>query len=81
MGFADRVDEGVRQRGGEDEPEGLGLTNGKVRVAVNQDEKCSSGVDLGKTIRNSLLAGLSLRCLLDKQVEMSSGQLHVRVLS
>lgn len=65
----------MRQRRG-----GLGLSNWKDRGAINQDEKCSEGVDLGEKIRNSLLVMLNLRCLLDKQLEMSSRQLHIREL-
>lgn len=67
--------EGVRQKRG-----GLDLSNWKDRGAINQDEKCSEGVDLGEKIRNSLLLVLSLRCLLDKQLEMSSRLLHIREL-
>lgn len=68
--------EGVRQRGGKDDPEGLGLSNQKDRVAIIQGEKCLGGAGLGKT-RNSPFVMLSLRCLLDKQVEISSRQLII----
>lgn len=47
----------MRQRRG-----GLGLSNWKDRGAINQDEKCSEGVDWGEKIRNSLLVMLNLRC-------------------
>lgn len=68
----------MRQRRGKADSEGLGSSNRKVKIAINRDEKCSGGFDLGVTIRNSLLVMLSLRRLLDKQVE-SSRQLHIRV--
>lgn len=75
----DLLAEWMRQRGGKDDSEGLGLSNPKVKIAINRKEKCSGGIDLGGTIRNSLLVMLSLRCLLHKQVEMSSRHLHIRV--
>lgn len=40
--------EGVRQRGGKDDPEGLGLSNQKDRVAIIQGEKCLGGAGLGR---------------------------------
>ena len=60
--------EGVGQkRGSQNDSQGLGLSNLKDRVAINQDEKCLDGVDLGDETKNSLFAMLSLRRLLDKQ--------------
>ena len=55
------------ERGGQNDSQGLGLSNLKDRVAINQDEKCLDGVDLGDETKNSLFAMLSLRRLLDKQ--------------
>lgn len=53
--------EGVRQRRDKSYSEDSCLSNWKERGAINQEEKCSSRVDLGD-IRNSLLGMLSLRC-------------------
>ena len=46
----------MRQRGGRDDSEGLGLSNQKDRVAIIQGEKCLGGAGLGRRPEIHLLS-------------------------